>query len=148
VEGGMYIGPEFQLGQVYDGGGDGAAGEPVLLYRPVYVCIPNVITTTPSAKSRKMIFDNSSRSASRTGSVLNKMGSSSAGLQFNFSRGPSGSAEGERAGSREKSTERKAGSGQKKDSDATDVIDVKLEGKIGRNLSTKSLKDSHSRNSF
>ncbi|XP_047737325.1 arrestin domain-containing protein 3 [Hyalella azteca] len=148
VEGGMYIGPEFQLGQVYDGGGDGTAGEPVLLYRPVYVCIPNVITTTPSAKSRKMIFDNSSRSASRSGSVLNKMGSSSAGLQSNFSKGPSGSAEGERAGSREKSTERKAGSGLKKDSEATDVIDVKLEEKIGRNLSTKSLKDSHSRNSF
>lgn len=37
VEGGMYIGPEFQLGQVYDGGQD--PGESVVLYRPVYLCV-------------------------------------------------------------------------------------------------------------
>lgn len=37
VEGGMYIGPEFQLGQVYDGGLD--TTDPILLYRPVYVCV-------------------------------------------------------------------------------------------------------------
>ncbi|XP_074603748.1 arrestin domain-containing protein 2-like [Brevipalpus obovatus] len=37
VEGGLYIGPEFQLGQVYDGAlGD---GESVVLYQPVYVCV-------------------------------------------------------------------------------------------------------------
>lgn len=39
VEGGMYIGPEFQLGQVYDGSLD--TSETVVLYRPVYVCVPN-----------------------------------------------------------------------------------------------------------
>lgn len=37
VEGGSYIGPEFQLGQVYDGTVD--ANEAVVLYRPVYVCV-------------------------------------------------------------------------------------------------------------
>lgn len=33
----MYIGPEFQLGQVYDG--SQALQEEVVLYRPVYVCV-------------------------------------------------------------------------------------------------------------
>ncbi|RWS09522.1 vitellogenin-3-like protein [Dinothrombium tinctorium] len=37
VEGGMYIGPEFQLGQVYDGTFNMEEGENVVLYRPVYV---------------------------------------------------------------------------------------------------------------
>uniref|UniRef100_T1J719 Arrestin C-terminal-like domain-containing protein n=1 Tax=Strigamia maritima TaxID=126957 RepID=T1J719_STRMM len=37
VEGGLYIGPEFQLGQVYDGSTDEA--ETVVLYKPVYVCV-------------------------------------------------------------------------------------------------------------
>jgi hypothetical protein len=39
AEGGVYIGPEFQLGQVYDGtlGIEEVAGETVVLYRPVYV---------------------------------------------------------------------------------------------------------------
>ncbi|RWS27592.1 vitellogenin-3-like protein [Leptotrombidium deliense] len=39
VEGGMYIGPEFQLGQVYDGTFGMEEGENVVLYRPVYVCV-------------------------------------------------------------------------------------------------------------
>lgn len=38
VEGGIYISPEFQLGQVYDGAAD--VVEDVILYRPVYVCAP------------------------------------------------------------------------------------------------------------
>jgi len=37
VEGGIYISPEFQLGQVYDGAAD--VVEDVILYRPVYVCV-------------------------------------------------------------------------------------------------------------
>lgn len=39
VEGGIYISPEFQLGQVYDGAAD--VMEDVILYRPVYVCVPH-----------------------------------------------------------------------------------------------------------
>ncbi|XP_054161539.1 arrestin domain-containing protein 3-like [Oppia nitens] len=39
VEGGLYIGPEFQLGQVYDGSLGMDNGETVVLYRPVYVCV-------------------------------------------------------------------------------------------------------------
>jgi hypothetical protein len=37
VEGGLYTGPEFLLGEVYDGDQDGR--DTVVLYRPVYVCI-------------------------------------------------------------------------------------------------------------
>lgn len=55
VEGGLYIGPEFQLGQVYDGGLDNNP-ESVLLYRPVYVCIPNPkFTSTPSTRARMLV---------------------------------------------------------------------------------------------
>ena len=51
----MYTGPEFQLGQVYDGGSD-SNPESVLLYRPVYVCIPNPkLLNTPSARARLMV---------------------------------------------------------------------------------------------
>ncbi|KAH9423468.1 hypothetical protein DERP_003747 [Dermatophagoides pteronyssinus] len=39
VEGGQYIGPEFQLGQVYDGSLGMEEGETIVLYRPVYVCV-------------------------------------------------------------------------------------------------------------
>ncbi|CAG2165136.1 unnamed protein product [Oppiella nova] len=39
VEGGLYMGPEFQLGQVYDGTMGMENGETVVLYRPVYVCV-------------------------------------------------------------------------------------------------------------
>lgn len=38
VEGGRYVGPEFQLGQVYDGGPTTSETD-VVLYRPVYVCV-------------------------------------------------------------------------------------------------------------
>ena len=39
VEGGLYIGPEFQLGQVYDGTLGTEEGETIVLYRPVYVYV-------------------------------------------------------------------------------------------------------------
>jgi len=42
-EGGIYIGPEFQLGQVYDGSlglGDDT-GETIVLYQPMYVSVKN-----------------------------------------------------------------------------------------------------------
>lgn len=39
AEGGVYIGPEFQLGQVYDGTLGIEEGETLLLYRPVYACV-------------------------------------------------------------------------------------------------------------
>lgn len=37
AEGGMYIGPEFQLGQVYDGSVEN--GDTIVLYRPVYLSV-------------------------------------------------------------------------------------------------------------
>ncbi|XP_046752700.1 arrestin domain-containing protein 3-like [Diprion similis] len=40
VEGGCYIGPEFLLGQVYDGS-DVTQPSALVLYRPVYVCTTN-----------------------------------------------------------------------------------------------------------
>lgn len=40
VEGGMYVSSEFQLGQVYIGEGEEPVDE-VILYRPVYVCVPH-----------------------------------------------------------------------------------------------------------
>ncbi|XP_076052796.1 arrestin domain-containing protein 2-like [Oratosquilla oratoria] len=59
VEGGMYIGPEFQLGQVYDGMPDQPGNEPVVLYRPVYVAVPNPqVCNTPSARSRLLLDPN------------------------------------------------------------------------------------------
>ena len=40
VEGGLYIGPEFLLGEVYDGTNiQDAQRETVVLYRPVYVTV-------------------------------------------------------------------------------------------------------------
>jgi len=51
VEGGMYISPEFQLGQVYDGTVEGSDGD-IVLYKPVYVCIPHekvTVTNTNNA---------------------------------------------------------------------------------------------------
>jgi hypothetical protein len=40
VEGGLYIGPEFLLGEVYDGTiGHESQRETVVLYRPVYVTV-------------------------------------------------------------------------------------------------------------
>lgn len=51
AEGGTYIGPEFQLGQVYDGTLGTDMGETVVLYRPVYVCVkhptrPSIVAST------------------------------------------------------------------------------------------------------
>lgn len=37
VEGGLYISPEFQLGQVYDGTDH---DQDIILYRPIYPCVP------------------------------------------------------------------------------------------------------------
>ncbi|CAL1542948.1 unnamed protein product, partial [Lymnaea stagnalis] len=39
VEGGMYISPEFQLGQVYMGDEVDSETDQTILYRPVYVCV-------------------------------------------------------------------------------------------------------------
>jgi len=40
VEGGLYIGPEFLLGEVYDGtNSHDLQRETVVLYRPVYVVV-------------------------------------------------------------------------------------------------------------
>ncbi|XP_014661819.1 PREDICTED: uncharacterized protein LOC106804925 [Priapulus caudatus] len=53
VEGGMYISPEFQLGQVYDGSTE---DDNIILYRPTYVHIKpehfRYIETKPTASSR------------------------------------------------------------------------------------------------
>ena len=73
VEGGMYIGPEFQLGQVYDGDG-GGYGDSVLLYRPVYVTVVNpMLNNTPSSKNKNLVIQDqpkSSKSSSLAGSKL------------------------------------------------------------------------------
>ncbi|XP_013414135.1 arrestin domain-containing protein 3 [Lingula anatina] len=48
AEGGMYISPEFQLGQVYDGT---ESGDETVLYRPVYACVPHekiTVTNVPN----------------------------------------------------------------------------------------------------
>lgn len=53
VEGGIYISPEFQFGQVYMGDNNDDVDETVL-YRPVYVCVPhdkiNVSNTNNAGK--------------------------------------------------------------------------------------------------
>ena len=55
VEGGMYIGPEFLLGQVYDGALD--TSEPLVIYRPVYPCIPHTLPSqdTPRTSQKRAI---------------------------------------------------------------------------------------------
>ncbi|GAB6031690.1 hypothetical protein CHUAL_009441 [Chamberlinius hualienensis] len=53
VEGGMYIGPEFQLGQVYDGTTE--TSETIVLYRPVYVYVPS--TKLKELNQRKSLTD-------------------------------------------------------------------------------------------
>ena len=63
AEGGVYIGPEFQLGQVYDGTLGIEEGETLLLYRPVYACVKvpsNPVQSKPASspnqiKDRKQI---------------------------------------------------------------------------------------------
>lgn len=58
VEGGIYISPEFQLGQVYDGGlmDPGldltSDREPLILYRPVYLCIVRQNSGKSTSKSK------------------------------------------------------------------------------------------------
>ena len=48
VEGGLYISPEFQLGQVYDGTCD-SPDQDVVLFRPIYPCVqPQTDITTLS----------------------------------------------------------------------------------------------------
>ncbi|KAG7175696.1 Arrestin domain-containing protein 3-like 2 [Homarus americanus] len=97
VEGGLYTGPEFQLGQVYDGGLD-SNPESVLLYRPVYACIPNPkLNNTPAVRSRMMIEEGGSmraasvRAASVSGSM--RAGSIMGGGSFR-ARSVSGSVRG------------------------------------------------------
>lgn len=55
VEGGIYVSPEFQLGQVYDG--SGFSEDYGVLYRPVYCCVPheriNVTNTNNAPAKRK-----------------------------------------------------------------------------------------------
>lgn len=41
VEGGMYVSSEFQLGQVYMGDGEEEETDEVILFRPLYVCVPH-----------------------------------------------------------------------------------------------------------
>ena len=53
VEGGLYIGPEFQLGQVYDGTLGMEEGETVVLYRPVYVCVRKNISEANDSNDSK-----------------------------------------------------------------------------------------------
>lgn len=58
VEGGIYISPEFQLGQVYDGGlmdpglDLSSDREPLILYRPVYLCIVRQNSGESTIKSK------------------------------------------------------------------------------------------------
>ncbi|CAM1154563.1 Uncharacterised protein at_DN0646, partial [Pycnogonum litorale] len=72
VEGGMYIGPEFQLGQVYDGTLGMEEGETVVLYRPVYVCI--------SPANKRHDINSHSKQLSKTNNQLNKASSSTSSL--------------------------------------------------------------------
>ena len=65
VEGGMYISPEFQLGQVYDGTFDiQDEEEDIILYRPVYVCVPsdNTEANNHNALASKPLSSSSSAS--------------------------------------------------------------------------------------
>lgn len=75
----MYTGPEFQLGQVYDGGCD-SNPESVLLYRPVYVCIPNPkLLNTPAARARLLVDPQQQQQQQQEGS-------SSSGVKKNTKR--------------------------------------------------------------
>ncbi|GAB1610691.1 uncharacterized protein LOC115223663 [Argonauta hians] len=55
VEGGIYISSEFQFGGVYMGDEEDQTTEEVVLYRPVYVCVPHAKvkrSDTPSSSSK------------------------------------------------------------------------------------------------
>ncbi|XP_005101395.2 uncharacterized protein LOC101860258 [Aplysia californica] len=61
VEGGMYISPEFQLGQVYMG--EEVDPETTILYRPMYVCVTG---DRPSSNSDAHLLQVPSRQACRS----------------------------------------------------------------------------------
>ena len=63
VEGGIYVSPEFQLGQVYDG--TGGIDEDVVLYRPVYCCVPHEKITVTNTNNAQTNRKNSSSSHDR-----------------------------------------------------------------------------------
>lgn len=56
VEGGQYIGPEFLMGQVYDGNEIQNRDQPTILYKPVYVTVdkmtPDTSKKTPQANAK------------------------------------------------------------------------------------------------
>ena len=61
---GIYVSPEFQLGQVYDGTG-GGMDEDVVLYRPVYCCVPHEKITVTNTNNAPPHRKNSSSSQDR-----------------------------------------------------------------------------------
>ncbi|XP_071442765.1 arrestin domain-containing protein 2-like [Hetaerina americana] len=88
VEGGSYIGPEFLLGQVYDGGQHDGSRDTVVLYRPVYVCVVRS-QTTPNQKEHQMIpsVKHKSPHASRGTKVSLPDGESARGDTSNSGKG-------------------------------------------------------------
>lgn len=96
VEGGLYIGPEFQLGQVYDGtlGEEQANGENVVLYRPVYVNVrrPHNLASGSNDNSNANIANNNnnivSSSNNNNTSTITKSAQSKIEL-INCEAGPS-----------------------------------------------------------
>ncbi|XP_064625332.1 arrestin domain-containing protein 3-like isoform X2 [Lineus longissimus] len=63
VEGGIYISPEFQLGQVYDGT---ETGDDVILYRPIYVCVPHEkMTVTNSNNAGQIVAEQVTSSSTK-----------------------------------------------------------------------------------
>ncbi|ODM89666.1 Arrestin domain-containing protein 2 [Orchesella cincta] len=71
VEGGMYIGPEFQLGQVYDGTTE--FGDSIVLYRPVYINIVPSTATSANSSGAPPPAPTSSSSSSRIKSLKNSI---------------------------------------------------------------------------
>ena len=61
IEGGNYISPEFQLGQVYDGGLN--TNEEVVLFRPLYVSVKRPPKTEIGGKESKESKDAHSKDA-------------------------------------------------------------------------------------
>ena len=61
----MYISPEFQLGQVYMGD-DNPDNDDIILYRPVYVCVPHE-KSVPSATVRETQASTSSAASINSG---------------------------------------------------------------------------------
>ncbi|XP_059468819.1 arrestin domain-containing protein 2-like [Neocloeon triangulifer] len=72
VEGGLYTGPEFLLGEVYDGDHDGR--ETVVLYRPVYVCIDRpAVPSKLQAQLSSNALPSSSAAAPQTSASTNSL---------------------------------------------------------------------------